>query len=101
MHGIGREERLLQEGDLLKLDIGMRFRGMVSDMARTVAVGSVSKEAEKLMKTTEAALLAGIETMRPGSTLAAYAQAVEGTVKQAGFSVVRDPRRSQRRQGTP
>jgi methionyl aminopeptidase len=90
VHGIGRAERVLAAGDLLKLDIGMRFRGMVSDMARTLAIGSVSEKAARLMAVTEASLLHGIETLRPGASLRDYARAVEKTVEAAGFSVVRD-----------
>ncbi|MEK7494547.1 MAG: M24 family metallopeptidase, partial [Patescibacteria group bacterium] len=53
VHGIPSDTRIVQEGDLLKLDIGMRFEGMVTDMARTVAVGVVSPEAEKLLSVTK------------------------------------------------
>jgi methionyl aminopeptidase len=57
VHGIPSEKRVLREGDLLKLDIGLRFEGMVTDMARTVAVGVVSAEAEQLLRVTRGSLV--------------------------------------------
>src|SRR3972149_1929316 len=47
VHGIPSDKKIAREGDLLKLDIGMRFAGMITDMARTVKVGKVSPEADK------------------------------------------------------
>lgn len=90
VHGIPRKERVIQEGDLLKLDIGMRFEGMVSDMARTIAVGSVTKEAQALLDVTRESLERGIAELRPGAPISAYARAVQSYVESQGFSVVRD-----------
>lgn len=90
VHGIPRKDRIIKEGDLLKLDIGMRFEGMVSDMARTIAVGSISPEAEKLLQVTKESLDRGIATLRPGVPMSAYARAVQSYVEENGFSVVRD-----------
>ena len=90
VHGIPRKERIIKEGDLLKLDIGMRFEGMVSDMARTLPVGTISAEAQKLLDVTRESLERGIATLRPGARVSAYASAVQGFVEANGFSVVRD-----------
>lgn len=90
VHGIGRRERVLRDGDLLKLDIGMRFEGMVTDMARTLPIGSVSPAAERLMRVTEECLLAGIAELAPGRDVAEYARAVQKHAEANGFSVVRD-----------
>lgn len=90
VHGIPSKERILSDGDILKVDIGMRFRGMVSDMARTVAVGSITPEAKKLLEVTEEALLAGIAVLRPGAKMLDYAQAVQRVAEVAGYGVVRD-----------
>jgi methionyl aminopeptidase len=90
VHGIPKKECVLQEGDILKIDIGMRFEGMVTDMARTIPIGSVSKEAERLMRVTEESLLAGIAAIRPGAKMLDYAAAVQKTAEDAGYSVVRD-----------
>lgn len=90
VHGIPRADRIVKEGDLLKLDIGMRFEGMVSDMARTMAVGTVSKEASRLLDVTRESLLSGIAELKPGAPISAYAGAVQSYVEANGFSVVRD-----------
>ena len=90
VHGIPSRDRILKEGDLFKMDIGMRYEGMVSDMARTYAVGSVSDEAMRLLVATRESLDAGIATLRPGSKMIDYARAVEERVKRDGFLPVRD-----------
>lgn len=90
VHGIPRAGRIIHQGDLLKLDIGMRFEGMVTDMARTVRVGKVTSEVEKLAAVTEESLRRGILELRPGAHISAYARAVQNFVESNGFSVVRD-----------
>jgi len=90
VHGIPSAERVIREHDLLKLDIGMRFEGMVTDMARTIIVGTVPPETAKLVAVTEESLRRGIAALRPGARISAYASAVQGHVEENGFSVVRD-----------
>lgn len=90
VHGIPSPERILCEGDLLKVDMGMRFSGMVSDMARTFPIGDISDEASVLLQTTKEALDKGISAIRSGARLSDFARAVQSHVERAGFSVVRD-----------
>lgn len=90
VHGIPRADTILQVGDLLKLDIGMRFSGMVTDMARTVPVQEATPADEKLARVTEESLRLGIAALRPGARIAEYARAVQRYVEAHGFSVVRD-----------
>ncbi|QQS61560.1 MAG: type I methionyl aminopeptidase [Candidatus Moraniibacteriota bacterium] len=91
VHGIPSKEKIVQEGDLISLDIGMWFEGLATDTARTIIVGkSPSKRASELVEATKESLYAGIETFFPGSTLRDYAYAVENIAKKGGFSVVRD-----------
>lgn len=90
VHGIPKATRIVREHDILKLDIGMRYQGMVSDMARTICVGNVSPEAKKLVTVTEESLRRGIAELRPGARISAYAKAVQDFVEANGFSVVRD-----------
>lgn len=90
VHGIPKKDRILADGDLLKIDIGMRYQGMVSDMARMKVIGAGSDQTKRIKTVTEAALEAGIATLRDGSTIDEYARAVEGVAKAAGFSCVRD-----------
>lgn len=68
----------------------MRYAGMVTDMARTVKVGTVTPQAEKLVAVTEESLRRGIAELRPGARISAYARAVQSFVEANNFSVVRD-----------
>jgi methionyl aminopeptidase len=90
VHGIPSPDRILKEGDLLKLDLGLMFQGMISDMARTKAIGTVSDEATRLMTATRESLDRGIAKIRSGARLSDYAGAVEKRIRQDGFSVIRD-----------
>lgn len=90
VHGIPSEERIMKDGDLVKLDIGLRFEGMVSDMARTVGVGNISEEAQALLDVTRESLRLGISNIRAGGHLSDYAIAVQSSVESRGYSVVRD-----------
>ncbi len=89
VHGIpGRT--MLEEGDILSIDCGAIVEGYHGDAARTVAVGSVSKDAQRLMDTTRQALDAGIARMLAGVNLYEVGRAVQKVAEKAGFSVVRE-----------
>ena len=90
VHGIPRKDRILKEGDILKIDIGMKYKNMITDMARTFAVGKVSPEAWKLMKVTRESLDTGLSKLKSGAKLSEYSQAVESYVRSHGFSAVRE-----------
>jgi len=75
VHGIPGA-RTLQEGDIVKIDLGVTYRGYVSDAAATVAVGAVSPEAKALLEATQQALWAGIEAARPGNRLGDVSAAI-------------------------
>ncbi|MDP1883930.1 MAG: type I methionyl aminopeptidase [Candidatus Moranbacteria bacterium] len=90
VHGIPDPNRILRAGDIFKIDIGMRYRGMVTDMARTFAVGKISIEAQKIMDVTRECLEIGIGNIRAGAKLEDYSAAVQEYVESQGFSVVRD-----------
>ncbi|MFA7208935.1 MAG: type I methionyl aminopeptidase [Parcubacteria group bacterium] len=90
VHGIPRPDRILQTGDIFKIDIGMRYRGMVTDMARTFAVGKISVEAQRILDVTRECLDAGIAKIKAGASLGDYSAAVQKYVEGQGFSVVRD-----------
>ena len=81
--------RLLQEGDIVSVDMGVVYEGFVGDAARTFAVGEVSDEAKKLMKVTEDAVYAGIEKARAGNNVYAIGEVVQKLVEASGFNVVR------------
>lgn len=90
VHGIPDAGRKLAEGDIVGLDCGLKYRGLYTDMARTVAVGKTSSEAKKLISVTKEALMAGIKKIKPGRKLSDIAKAVQEKAQANGFGVVRD-----------
>jgi methionyl aminopeptidase len=91
VHGIPSTERALEEGDLLSLDFGAIWEGFHSDSAVTVFVGMApSAEAERLVKTTEAALDAAIAEVLPDGRLSDIGHAIETVASREGLGVVRE-----------
>ena len=89
VHGIPSEKAILNEGDIIAIDVGATYGGMVGDSAWSYRVGKVSPEVDKLMKTTEESLFAGIEQMRPGNVLDDISKAVEAVAVREGYGIVR------------
>lgn len=89
VHGIPSEKSILKEGDIIAIDVGATYGGMVGDSAWSYRVGKVSPEVDKLMKTTEESLFAGIEQMRPGNVLDDISKAVEAVAVREGYGIVR------------
>lgn len=90
VHGIPSPRRILQEGDILTLDCGAVYKGWVGDAAKTVPVGQISPEAQRLLEVTEGSLWAGIEQIREGNRSGDVSAAVQEYVESHGFSVVRE-----------
>lgn len=89
VHGIPSEKAILKEGDIIAIDVGATYGGMVGDSAWSYRVGKVSPEVDKLMKTTEESLFAGIDQMRPGNVLDDISKAVEAVAVREGYGIVR------------
>ena len=89
VHGIGGP-RVIQDGDVVKIDIGVYYDGWVGDNALTVPVGNVAEETLKLLAVTEESLLVAANHARDGEMLGTLCWSVENHVKQHGFTVVRD-----------
>jgi methionyl aminopeptidase len=89
VHGIPGE-RLIEEGQLVGIDVGVELDGYYADAAHTFAVGRVSDEARQLMSAGEESLAAGIDKMRPGNHLYDISAAIEDMVIGRGFSVVKE-----------
>jgi len=89
VHGMP-SERPLVAGDIVSLDYGVNYQGYFGDAAITVPVGSVSAEAQRLMKVTEEGLYDAIRQAVAGNRLGDVSAAVQQRVQSAGFSVVRD-----------
>ena len=81
---------VLAEGDILSIDCGAIIDGWHADAARTIPIGSVTDEAERLIKTTRESLLAAIQHVRKGSRLSDIGHAVQTVAEGEGFSVVRE-----------
>ena len=90
IHGIPSERVILADGDIVKVDVGARYRGYNGDSARTFAVGKVSDKALKLISVTEQSFYEAMKVARPGNRIGDIGHAVEDFVISNGFSVVRD-----------
>jgi len=88
VHGIP-SDRVLQEGDIVTLDLGLTHHGLIVDSALTVPVGKTDQRSYELMDTTQAALVAGIAAARPGAHVGDISHAIEETFKGSGISVVK------------
>ena len=89
IHGIP-SKRVLVEGDIVSLDMGVRKDGFFADSAVTVPVGRVSDQAQLLLRVTQEALGKGIEQARVGSRVSDIGHAIQKHVEAHGFSVVRE-----------
>jgi methionyl aminopeptidase len=89
IHGIPSKKRFLEEGDIVKIDVGAFYKGFHGDSARTIPVGRVSDEAMKLIEVTRASFFAGIEQLKVGNRLGDVGAAIDGLVVANGFSTVK------------
>lgn len=89
VHGIPGK-RVIRVGDIVSLDIGVRYGGFVGDTAKTVMVGVSDPDVIRLVHTTEQCLAAGIAEARAGRRLSNISHAIEKTAVSGGFGVVRD-----------
>jgi methionyl aminopeptidase len=89
VHGIPGE-RILQEGDIVSLDAGVKLNGFHTDAAITVGVGRISKEAQDLIAVTEDSLKSGIAQAINGARVGDISYAIQHYVEAKGFSVVRE-----------
>lgn len=90
VHGIPNESpKILKQGDIVGLDLGLVHQGIIVDAAVTVPVGKVDAVSTALMRATEEALAAGIEAARVGNHVGDISYAIEKTLKNAGFAVVK------------
>jgi methionyl aminopeptidase len=90
VHGIPNQTRVLQEGDIISIDVGVFYRGFVGDSGWTYAVGDIDPGAEQLLRVTEESLSAGIEAIRSGNCVLDISAAVQNSVEPSGFHVVRE-----------
>lgn len=81
VHGIPSKRRILKEGDIVSIDLGVKHKGLFTDMALTVPVGKVSESDLKLMQATEESLHVGIDAAQRGNTIGDIGYAIENYVR--------------------
>lgn len=89
VHGIPGE-RVISDGDIVSIDVGIIYEGFYSDTATTVPVGKIDPNLARLMKVTEESLYQGIQQARVGNHLSDISHAVQTYVEKNGFSIVRE-----------
>ncbi|MEO0161144.1 MAG: type I methionyl aminopeptidase [candidate division WOR-3 bacterium] len=89
VHGIP-DNRVIKEGDLVKVDIGVNYGGYIADAARTFIIGSVTEAVARFVRLTKEALKKGIEKARAGNRVSHISRAIQEFVEANGYSVVRE-----------
>ena len=90
IHGIPNAKRFLQEGDIVKIDVGACINGFHGDSARTIPVGKVSEEALQLIKATRDSFFAGAQMAVAGNRIGDIGSAISEAVRPYGYGVVRE-----------
>jgi methionyl aminopeptidase len=90
VHGIPSSRRVLREGNIVSVDVGVQFDGLHADSATTIPVGQVSPEAQRLLETTRLCLEAGIAQARAGQHVGDIGHAVQKVAEAAGLGIVRE-----------
>ncbi|MDP2705106.1 MAG: type I methionyl aminopeptidase [Patescibacteria group bacterium] len=89
VHGIPNENpRIVSEGDIVSVDLGLSYKGMITDAAVTVAAGKTDAESKRLLEITKKALIAGIKAAKGNGHIGDIGYAIEKTVSGSGFSIV-------------
>jgi len=89
VHGLARDRRV-EFGDIISLDVGVRYNGFIGDTAKTVPVGGCGVAAQRLLDVTEQALYEGIAQALPGNRVVDISRAIQRYVEGHGYSVVRE-----------
>jgi len=90
VHGIPGKNQILKEGDLFTVDCGVLFEGLNTDAAKSIGIGKISNEKEKLLKVAKEALSKAIDIAKPGIRVNEIGKSIETTVKNAGFHIIKD-----------
>lgn len=90
VHGIPREDAVLNEGDVLSIDVGATYKGMIADAAFTMGIGQISDDVQKLLDATKESLFAAIDKVRDGNYLEDVSGAVEDVNTKYGYGLVRN-----------
>lgn len=90
VHGIPSKEVILKEGDIISIDVGVKFNGYYGDSARTFAVGQISPEKQKLITVAQECFFKGLEKLKVGAHMGDVSEAIQKHAESNGFSVVRE-----------
>jgi len=91
VHGIPNEgEKILREGDIVSLDLGLVHKGMITDSAITVAVGKIDKASKALLSDTKKALMLGVKAAKDGGHVGDIGAAIEGYAAPRGYGIIRE-----------
>ncbi|MEK9130366.1 MAG: type I methionyl aminopeptidase [Patescibacteria group bacterium] len=89
VHGIPTKNKILKQGDVVCLDLGVKYNNYFSDMATTVAVGNVHSQVKKMIEITKKSLVMGINQAKEGNCIGDIGRAIQSYVEKNGFSVIR------------
>jgi methionyl aminopeptidase len=90
VHGIPSPARVLQQGDVVSIDVGVCYDGYFGDGALTLSVGDIADDVRQLLEVTQRALKRGVEAARPGSRIGDISAAIERVGREAGYGVPRE-----------
>lgn len=90
VHGIPSVNKILENGDIVSIDFGVTYKGMVTDAALTFVIGDVDPKVQKLIDTTERSLMAGIDALKSGIRVGDIASSVQKVLDTGGYGIVRD-----------
>lgn len=93
VHGIAHRDKVLKDGDIFSIDIGMRYpkkNGYFTDTAITIAIGKIDKQLQALLERTQKALEVGIEKCQVGNKISDIGRAIENFITPFGYGIVRD-----------
>ena len=90
VHGIPSDEIVLKEGDIISIDVGVKYKGFNGDSARTFPVGKVKPEVKRLIKVTEESFFEGIKGLKAGDFVGDISHRIQTYVEKHGYTIVRE-----------
>ena len=90
VHGIPSDNVILKEGDIISIDLGVRYKGFNGDAARTFAVGDISPEKQRLINVTKQCFYEGLKQVKVGAHIGDLGEAIQDYAESNGYSVVRE-----------
>lgn len=90
VHGIPSVNKIVEDGDIVSIDFGVTWKGMITDAALTFVIGAVNPKISKLISTTERSLMAGIDVLKAGVRVGDVASAIQKVLDSGGYGIVQD-----------